>query len=91
MGSGWPASVKLDQVVSAGKYFKKHSEDTRIELLRKHFQTCTLKDCQLALPELVGFCPVLVQRGDVHQVTVQPRHLQRTQSITGCSIFQVMK
>ena len=27
IGSGWPASVKLDQVVSAGKYFKKHYED----------------------------------------------------------------
>ena len=28
IGSGWPASVKLDQVVSARKYFKKNSEGT---------------------------------------------------------------
>ena len=28
VGVAWNGSIKLDQVVSAGKYFKKHSEDT---------------------------------------------------------------
>ena len=38
--------------------------------------TCTLKDGKLALPQLVRFSPVLVQRSDVHQVAVQPSHLR---------------